>query len=101
DRRLDPVHVVGSPDRRHWLLPKSGFTAVGLVDRSIHPLSSRHTIPVRLNFNSAECEIENWHLLCLSHSCSGEKRIGPSSVATVPLPSALRPGHPHVGWVEG
>jgi len=55
--------VVGSPDCRHSLLPKSGFTAVGLVDRSIHQLSSRHTIQVRFTLNSAECKIENWQLL--------------------------------------
>jgi hypothetical protein len=89
--------VVGSPDCRHSLLPKSGFTAVGLVDRSIHQLSSRHTIPVRFTLNSAEREIKNWHLLAFLF---GEKRIRPSSVTTVALPSALRPGYPHVSLIE-
>ena len=81
--------MVGSPDCRHSLLPKSGFTAVGLVDRSIHQLSSRHTIPVRFNFQFGPARDRELAPALSVAFLFGEKRIGPSSVTTVPLPSAL------------
>lgn len=79
DRRLDSLRMAGNPIDRHSLLPKSGITVVGLV-------VSRHELPVRITFNSAEID-----LLCLSHSCFGEKQSGPSSVTRGAFPSALPP----------